>query len=877
MKIEKNFDFLKFESKIYKSWENKNYFKPKKSKDPYCIMMPPPNVTGSLHMGHALTFTIQDILIRYNRMKGKEVLWQAGTDHAGIATQMVVENQLLKKNIKRKDIGRENFIKEVWKWKKKSGNTINNQLKRLGSSADWSRERFTMDNVLSQAVKKAFIDLYNAKLIYKDKRLVNWDPKLLTAISDLEVNQIEQEGSLWHIKYPIDDKNFLIIATTRPETMLGDTAVAVNPNDKRYKKLIGKSCKLPFTDRKIPIIADNYADPEKGSGAVKITPAHDFNDFEIGKKHNLKFINIFTEEAKINSSCPKEFVGMDRYDARKKILELLEKMNLLFKEEKQLMVVPYGDRSGVVIEPWLTNQWFCDAKFLSKDPIKAVNLGKTKFVPEQWKKTFFNWMRNIQPWCISRQLWWGHQIPAWYGPDNKIFVANNLNEANKMAKKCYKKQVKIKQDDDVLDTWFSSALWTFSTLDWPKKTYELNKFYPGNVLVTGFDIIFFWVARMMMMGSYFMKKTPFKDVYIHPLIRDEKGQKMSKSKGNIIDPLELLDKYGADTLRFTLTALLNPGRDVKLSEARVKGYRSFINKIWNASNYLLINKCYYNKNFKFNKIKSPLNQWLINELFETKTTIDEYMKKYLFHEVANELYQFIWHQYCDWYVELTKSTFNNKNEYFEETKETAMWTFVEILKIIHPIMPFVSEHLWSKIFENRNMLINENLKNYKKVSKFNDSQINIHHLIMIITKIRNLRSELNIPYKKLISIDISNKNKKTLKFLKLYISEFEHLLKTDKINFYISNKIVPNSAYLIIENTTICVYLKDIIDTNEESKKILKKKEKLITEHREIKSKLNNSNFIQKAPENIIEQFKNQEKSIKSSIEKLDQIIDSIK
>ena len=574
MQLDKFFDFLKDEKNLYSQWEQSNCFKPQKGGEPYSIMMPPPNVTGSLHMGHALTFTIQDILIRYHRMKGMEVLWQAGTDHAGIATQMVVERKLSESNLDRRSLGREKFIEKVWEWKKESGGQISNQLRRLGASADWSRERFTMDEGLSNAVKKVFVNLFNDGIIYKDKRLVNWDPKLLTAISDLEVEQRDTEGSLWHIKYPIDENNHIIVATTRPETMLGDTAVAVHPDDEKYKNLIGKFCNLPISNKKIPIIGDEYADPEKGSGAVKITPAHDFNDFEVGKRHDLEFINIFDENAKLNSNVPEEFQNLDRFEARKLILKKLDEMNLLIKEEKQQMVIPYGDRSGVVIEPWLTDQWFCDAKKLSVDPISAVKDNSSKFIPKQWENTFYNWMENIQPWCISRQLWWGHQIPAWYGPDNKYFVSETLEGAQNQAKEFYGKDVELRQDEDVLDTWFSSALWTFSTLDWPNKTYELDKFYPGNVLVTGFDIIFFWVARMMMMGSYFMKETPFKDIYIHPLIRDEKGQKMSKSKGNIIDPLELLDKYGADTLRFTLTALLNPGRDVKLSEARVKGYKS---------------------------------------------------------------------------------------------------------------------------------------------------------------------------------------------------------------------------------------------------------------------------------------------------------------
>ena len=674
MQLDKFFDFLKDEKKLYSQWEQSNCFKPKKGGEPYSIMMPPPNVTGSLHMGHALTFTIQDILIRYHRMKGMEVLWQAGTDHAGIATQMVVERKLSESNLDRRSLGREKFIEKVWEWKKESGGQISNQLRRLGASADWSRERFTMDEGLSNAVKKVFVNLFNDGIIYKDKRLVNWDPKLLTAISDLEVEQRDTEGSLWHIKYPIDENNHIIVATTRPETMLGDTAVAVHPDDEKFKNFVEKFCILPISNKKIPIISDEYADPEKGSGAVKITPAHDFNDFEVGKRHDLEFINIFDENAKLNSNVPEEFQNLDRFEARKLILKKLDEMNLLIKEEKQQMVIPYGDRSGVVIEPWLTDQWFCDAKKLSVDPISAVKDNRSEFIPKQWENTFYNWMENIQPWCISRQLWWGHQIPAWYGPDNKYFVSETLKGAQNQAKEFYSKDVELRQDEDVLDTWFSSALWTFSTLDWPNKTYELDKFYPGNVLVTGFDIIFFWVARMMMMGSYFMKETPFKDIYIHPLIRDEKGQKMSKSKGNIIDPLVLLDKYGADTLRFTLTALLNPGRDVKLSEARVKGYKSFTNKIWNAGKFLQMNNSVFKDDILIDSIFFDANKWIIKELNDLNSQLDQLTKKYSFHEIANKIYHFVWHSYCDWYIEIIKQNFDNE-KFANEIKKVSGWTF----------------------------------------------------------------------------------------------------------------------------------------------------------------------------------------------------------
>ncbi len=873
MEFPKYFDFIKDEKFIYQKWEESNCFKPIKNKISYSIMMPPPNVTGSLHMGHALTFTIQDILIRYNRMKGKEVLWQAGTDHAGIATQMVVEKQLSKRNINRRDLGRKKFIEKVWEWKSESGGKINNQLRRLGASADWSRERFTMDDGLSQAVKNVFVHLYNDGIIYKDKRLVNWDPKLLTAISDLEVEQIEKDGNLWHIKYPINNNNYIIVATTRPETMLGDTAVAVNPNDSRYKNFIGQFCKLPLTERKIPIIADDYADPEKGSGAVKITPAHDFNDFEVGKKHNLEFINIFDEFARTNKNVPREFQNLDRYEARKLILNKLNDLNLLVKEEKQKMFIPYGDRSGVVIEPWLTDQWFCNAKKLSLDPIDAIKNGNSKFVPKQWENTFFNWMENIQPWCISRQLWWGHQIPAWYGPDQKCFVEISEIEAKKIAKIHYGKDVNLIQDEDVLDTWFSSALWTFSTLGWPNKSYELEKFYPSNVLVTGFDIIFFWVARMMMMGSYFLKKTPFKDIYIHPLIRDEKGQKMSKSKGNIIDPLDLLEKYGADTLRFTLTALLNPGRDVKLSESRVKGYKSFSNKIWNAGKFLKINNCLFEENINFDDVKLDTNKWIIKELITTFDTIDSNIKKYLFHEVANTIYHFVWHTYCDWYIEFIKSNLNNNHSL--EIKKVSGWVFGQILKMIQPIMPFISEKLWNEFFNNQTFIMLQKFDSFKPLKEFDYSKNNVDLIINLITSVRNLRSELNIPYKKFINLYIDSKDDNVTKFINIYENEIKNLLKVDKISY--DNYNTKKGAFIVLVNFSVFIPLADVIDAEKELVRLNKKKDSYNIKLQDIESKLNNENFINKAPKNIIEEFNIQANELKSSIEKLDQIINTIK
>ena len=874
MELAKFFDFLKDEKNIYSDWEKSDSFKSKKNTESYSIMMPPPNVTGSLHMGHALTFTIQDILIRYHRMQGKEVLWQAGTDHAGIATQMVVERKLAEQGIDRRTLGREKFIEKVWEWKKESGGSINNQLRRLGASADWSRERFTMDEGLSKAVKKVFVDLYNDGIIYKDKRLVNWDPKLLTAISDLEVEQRDQEGSLWHIKYPIDKDNFIVVATTRPETLLGDSAVAVHPDDTKYKNLIGKLCQLPLVDKNIPIIADEYADPEKGSGAVKITPAHDFNDFEVGKRHQLEFINIFDEFAKINENAPKRFHGLDRFEARKLILEELTQLGLLIKEEKQEMVIPYGDRSGVIIEPWLTDQWFCNAKKLAIDPIKSVKENITTFVPKNWENTFFNWMENIQPWCISRQLWWGHQIPAWYGPDNKSFVALSQEDAKLMAQNHYGKEVELKQDEDVLDTWFSSALWTFSTLDWPNNTYELDRFYPGNVLVTGFDIIFFWVARMMMMGSHFMKETPFKDIYIHPLIRDEKGQKMSKSKGNIIDPLVLLDKYGADTLRFTLTALLNPGRDVKLAEERVKGYKSFTNKIWNAANFLNLNDVRFIDQIDTETINLDSSKWILKEFEEVQKKYFANIEKYQFHEIASLIYHFTWHTFCDWYIEFIKSDFKDPKK-SEETKKISGWVFVQTLKLLHPIMPFITEKLWLSLVDKDSFLMSQNFIKVNFDQSFDNSKKYILKIIEILTSLRNLRADLNISYKNEIEIIVDTKNNNLIDFITNYQTEFRRLLKIKSILFE-ENTSQKKSAFIVLNDITILIPLDGIVDLDKEIIKLENKKNTYNEKLKSILGKLNNKAFIEKAPDNVIENFRIQEQEMKSSIEKINEIINTI-
>ena len=747
----------KVEDKIYSYWEKNRLFKPKPNKQKFSIVIPPPNVTGSLHMGHALNNSIQDFLIRFHRMNNFEVLWQPGTDHAGIATQALVEKKLELENINKNQIGREKFIEKIWEWKKQYGDIIINQLKKLGCSCDWSRNSFTMDDNLSKSVIKVFVELYNKKLIYKSERLVNWDTVLKTAISDLEVDQKEVNSKLYHIKYPIEESNeFITIATTRPETMLGDTAVAVNPNDHRYKNIVGKFVTIPISRRKIKIIEDDYADPELGTGAVKITPGHDFNDYVVGKRNKLKILNIFTEEGKINENAPKEFIGLDRFEARKKILEQLLIEKLLVKEENIKNKVPYGDRSNSIIEPFLTEQWFADAKKLSVKAKKIVKSKKTNFFPINWSKTYFQWMNNIEPWCISRQLWWGHQIPAWYGPDKKIFVAINEIEAKKNAKKYYKKEVVLTRDPDVLDTWFSSGLWPFATLGWPNKTEYLKKFYPTTVLVTGFDIIFFWVARMIMFGMEFMNKEPFKHIYVHALVRDEKGQKMSKSKGNVIDPLKLIEKYSADALRFTLLSMASPGRDVKLSEERVKGYRNFLNKLWNANNFLIINKCVFNSSTKTPKITININRWIYADFLTTKNTVEQNIKDYRFDEAARNAYQFVWHSYCDWYLEFSKTIlYSNDKKAIKEIRNVSSYIFKQILILMHPFIPFVTEKIWLK-----NKLDNSG-KNYLMLAnwisgkpKKDKYSKEVEKIINIITEIRSFKNELNVSPGSFIDISI---------------------------------------------------------------------------------------------------------------------------
>ena len=859
--MDKRFDSNYIEKKWYKRWLDSGAFASNNQspKEPYVIMMPPPNVTGSLHIGHALTFTIQDILIRFHRMQGLDVLWQPGTDHAGIATQMVVERELAKSNLTRHGLGREKFVEKVWEWKEKSGGEITNQLRALGASPDWEKERFTMDEGLSKAVISVFVKLYKEGLIYRDKRLVNWDPKLLTAISDLEVEQKEVEGKFWYFKYPLENSDeFLTIATTRPETMLGDTAVAVNPDDERYIHLKGKYVILPIINRRIPIIFDNYSDPEKGSGAVKITPAHDFNDFEVGKRHGLDMINIFDANASINENGGEDFKGLDRFEARKKVLEILKAQNLYIKEEKIVHTVPHGDRSNVVVEPWLMDQWYVDAYKLAQPAIKAVKNKKTKFVPANWDKTYFEWMNNIQPWCVSRQLWWGHRIPAWFGPDDKIFVEHNQLDAEKAAELHYGKKVKLIQDEDVLDTWFSSALWPFSTLGWPYNTKDLKKYYPTNVLVTGFDIIFFWVARMMMMGMHFMDdEVPFKEVYIHALVRDDKGQKMSKSKGNVLDPLDLSVKYGADSLRFTLTAMAAQGRDIKLSEERIAGYRNFSTKIWNGCKFLEFNECISELDTNLNFINLQINKWIIENYNQLNSKVKKSIVEYKFNDAADALYQFIWRDYCDWYIEFIKPILNNAEdiESQKETKSVSIKIMKNVLLMLHPIMPYVTEEIFEKLFKSNKLAISSLWPSLIETETSLKNGIGL--TIDIVSAIRSIRVEKNIPNKSRPTILLKNVNQEKKIIIEENYNLILNLAKLNQIKF-LSKQHEENEKSIVttVDEIILMIPTDGLIDIEAEKNRLSKELENITNEIEIIDKRLNNPSFIEKAPPKVIEDVK---------------------
>ena len=854
--INTKYDPSESERRIYNTWESEGFFKPTGVGDErFSIVMPPPNVTGSLHMGHALNTTLQDILVRYQRMKGKDVLWQPGTDHAGIATQMVVERNLAAESgLDRKSLGRETFIEEIWKWKEKSGGAITEQLRRLGASCDWSRERFTMDDGLSEAVVKVFVDLYNDGLIYKDKRLVNWDPGLKTAISDLEVIQKEIEGNLWYIKYPFeeDSKNSIIIATTRPETMFGDTAIAVHPDDERYKKLIGKKIIIPVVNRVIPIIEDEYADPEQGSGAVKITPAHDFNDFEVGKRNNLEMISILDINGDLNDNTPKEWQGLDRFEARELLLEKLEGDGYLVRAEPYLNSVPHGDRSNVIIEPYLTDQWYVDAKTLAKPAIENVKNGETKFIPENWSKTYFEWMNNIQPWCISRQLWWGHRIPAWYTDEGEVIVAKSEDEAKIIAKEKYGND-NISRDEDVLDTWFSSALWPFSTLDWPNDVNDLDRFYPTSLLITGFDIIFFWVARMMMMGLYFQKKIPFSEVYIHALVRDESGQKMSKSKGNVVDPIELIDQYGADSLRFTLASMASQGRDIKMSQSRVEGYRNFGTKLWNASRFCEINDCSKYQKVDLENLKCILTNWILGEIIKTDKKINLYLDEYKFNEASNEIYHFIWHIFCDWYLELIKPYFESSDsQNLKEIKDVTAFALKFILTKLHPFMPFITEELWENLgYKEKPLILSEWDLNLPEKEDVNLS-LNTSLLIEIISSVRSIRSELNIPSKAYLSLEVKEKNYEKLSKIENVNVLLNKLVRIDTIA-NVSNFSDRAASFSVLE-IDFSLVIDDSIDLSMELLRIEKEEDKISQDINLLKKKLDNKNFVEKAPKNVVQE-----------------------
>ena len=912
--MDKTYNPKEIESRIYESWEDSGYFSPSKSGDPYCIVIPPPNVTGTLHMGHAFQDTIMDIIIRYQRMKGNNTLWQVGTDHAGIATQMVVERQLERSGTSRQKLGREAFEKEVWKWKEKSGNTITQQMKRLGASTDWTREKFTMDENLVQGVTRVFIQLYEEGLIYRGKRLVNWDPILQTALSDLEVVTSEEKGSLWHMKYPIDGlDDYIVVATTRPETMLGDTAVAVHPDDKRYKNLIGKLVNLPLTDRKIPIIADDYVDQDFGTGCLKITPGHDFNDFDIGKKHDLEIISILDQSAKIIQSAPKEYQGLDRFDARRKIVEDIESLGLMQEIEDYTLTIPRGDRSGAILEPLITNQWFLKMEPLAEPAITVVKNGELKFVPENWSKTYFEWLENIQDWCISRQLWWGHRIPAWYDNEGNVYVGESESEVRE--KNNIKNSIALTQDEDVLDTWFSSALWPFSSLGWPDETYDLKTFYPTNVLVTGFDIIFFWVARMVMMGLKFMKEIPFKEIYIHGLIKDKNGQKMSKSKGNILDPIDLIDgisledllekrvqglmqpemekriindtkkefpngipDFGTDALRFNFAIQASTGRDIRLDLRRVEGYRNFCNKIWNASRFIKMNT----NDFELLDINDanghPIDQWIQSKFAGTIDEIERQFNQYRFDLAATAMYEFVWNDFCDWYIELAKTLINDpeiSDSQKDYTKNNLIKMLDAILRMLHPTIPFITEEIWQSLNEDnkRRSIMKADFPSSNDWRVDDEIVANTEWLKNIVSSVRQIRSEMNIPPNESIKIiinDASNTDSRRLESLGSFIL---NLASVESITQKDTSDDIPKSAFALLNQMKIYIPLEGLVDIEEEKARLEKKLVKLNQELKSVQDRLSNDTFVEKAPTEVVEELKGKLKSLMSDQTRIEEQI----
>ncbi|MDB5547183.1 MAG: valyl-tRNA synthetase [Tardiphaga sp.] len=953
--IEKTYQPADIEARMAAAWEAEGAFKAgrpeRRDAEPFTIMIPPPNVTGSLHIGHALNNTLQDVLCRFERMRGRDVLWQPGMDHAGIATQMVVERQLMeRKEPGRREMGREKFLERVWQWKAESGGLIINQLKRLGASCDWDRERFTMDEGLSRAVVKVFVELHAQGLIYKDKRLVNWDPKLLTAISDLEVQQIEVKGSLWHLRYPLQGVTFdpanpatyIVVATTRPETMLGDSAVAVNPEDDRYRHLVGKKVVLPLVGRLIPIVADDYSDMEKGSGAVKITPAHDFNDFEVGRRHNLPQINILDIEGKVALADNEDYLrdlpvgtddlvnelhGMDRFAARKVIVQRMEDFGFLEKIEPHTSMVPHGDRSGVVIEPYLTDQWYVDAQTLARPAIAAVRSGATTFVPKNWEKTYFEWMENIQPWCISRQLWWGHQIPAWYGPDGKVFVAETEEEAvgkalgyyvekdmitpeqgAEMARDPAARADFITRDEDVLDTWFSSALWPFTTLGWPDDATDVARYYPTNVLVTGFDIIFFWVARMMMMGLHFMKDVPFPTIYIHALVRDEKGAKMSKSKGNVIDPLNLIDTYGADALRFTLAAMAAQGRDIKLATSRVEGYRNFATKLWNACRFAEMNGCALPAKFDHTHAKETLNRWIAHETVAATREVTEALEAYRFNDAAGAIYRFVWNVYCDWYLELAKPVMMGADSPAKaETQAMVAWARDEILKLLHPFMPFITEELWAVTAARPGLLTLEDWPLAKTVMSaerlqmmamaasgdpliaplpllvptdaegFSDpaAEAEIGWVVELITAIRSLRAEMNITPATLTPLVLIGASDDIKARAQRWSDVMKRLARLGDISF--ADRAPDGAVQLLVRGEVAALPLKGVIDVAAERARLTKEIAKADGDIKRVDAKLTNEKFVANAPDEIVEEEKTKRADAVARRAKLDEAMERLK
>ena len=863
--IETTFDPASAEPRVAARWEAAQAFKAgrpdRREAPPYSIVIPPPNVTGSLHMGHALNNTLQDILCRFERMRGKDVLWQPGTDHAGIATQMVVERQLMEQQIHRRELGREKFLEKVWAWKEESGGTIVGQLKRLGASCDWSRERFTMDEGLSAAVVEIFVRMDEAGLIYKDKRLVNWDPKLQTAISDLEVQQVELRGNLWHFAYPVVDEagaetgENIVVATTRPETMLGDTAVAVHPGDERYTHLVGHKVRLPLVGRLIPIVADDYSDPEKGTGAVKITPAHDFNDFEVGRRHNLEVINIFDAEARLNENVPEAYRHLDRFEARKRVIAAMEELGLLAKVETHTHQVPHGDRSGVPVEPWLTDQWYVNVRPLADKALAAVREGRTRFVPQNWEKTFFEWLDNIQPWCVSRQLWWGHQIPAWYGPDGSYVIARNEAEAQAKAAAKWGAGTAIRRDEDVLDTWFSSALWPYSTFGWPEKTPELAKYYPTAVVVTGFDIIFFWVARMMMTGLFTMDDVPFHDVYIHALVRDEKGAKMSKSKGNVVDPLSLLDEFGADALRFTLAAMAAQGRDIKLATSRVDGYRSFGTKLWNVARFAEVNGCVRDPAFDPKTARLTLNRWIAGETEKAIGEVEKAILAYRFNDAATACYRFVWNIVCDWYVELAKPFLQGTDEAArEETRRMVCFVLDQAVLLLHPFMPFITEELWSVTAGPTARETVAALAPWPSLAGLLDptAEIEIGWLVDLVTEIRSIRTEIGVPGSAKVPLVMVQASEEVRERCARLGETLQRLARLGEIGF--AETAPKGSVQVIARGAVAALALEGIVDIAAEKQRLTREIGKIEGEIGKIEAKLGNPDFLARAKEEVVEE-----------------------